>query len=243
MPSSTDYKRHAAIKLLIQGAPKSGKTTLALHWPKAWILDADNNLSGPIRTREQLGVSTPFNYDSPLLGPDGSALPPEKQWSRCLALTDAAKESGLYDTIIWDSLTTMSRMCIDYIMHLQEPAEFRKGTAKPKIQHYGDFGNIMTQAIVKYANWGKHFIAICHEAVDKDEFDQVLVYRPALIGQLKHTVGAFFSDVWSCETKPKGDDFEYRIRTRSTNQRNLGNSLGLPPSFVFNWNEIAKQLV
>lgn len=243
MPSSTAYIPSRNLSLLLVGPPKSGKTILALHFPKPYVLDCDDNLGGPVRfLRKYRPDVAEFTYDS-VVRTEKEVIAPEQQWKRAVALVLDALRNPAYQTVIVDSLTTLDTMLQNHILFSDKPTEFAAGKAKMAIQHYGEFKRLMTAFIMRLTNSGKYIIIIAHEEVEKDAMDGSMNYRPAISGSLKDTIGALMTDIWRPYATPNAiGQPEYFVRTAPTPKHKLGTSLDLPPSFKFEWSVIAKAL-
>ena len=244
MQPGTSYSPSTSFALLIIGQPKSGKTNLAFEFPSPWFADCDGNLGSAIRRHP----GKEFFFDSIATDDTNIPVPLDKQWARYADKLIAAAKDPRAKTLVTDSLTTLCPMLQAHI--IATGTKLIVGGEKcMEQQHWTPFRNLMLKAINIARSSGKYVIHICHEAVDKDEISGMLSYKPLIPGQLKDSIGAFFTDVWHCEnelamnTVSKQMEPKYIIRTMPTARMGfIGNSLNLPQTFQFTWEEFHKHL-
>lgn len=245
MNTLTSYDPSTNLCILLLGQPKTGKTIMAAHFPAPYILDMDNNLGGPARwlRKNRPAIAASLKFDT-IPVRDGKPVPPEEQWVRAIDCTKAAVADDSIRTIVIDTLTTLDRALCDHILFSDNPGNFRSGKAKMQIQHYGEFARIMTTFIMSLNRCGKNVIINAHEEVEEGEMSKTeRVYRPAISGKLKHTIGALMTDVWRTEAEPFGiDKTNYNVRVRPTAYHKLGTSLDLPPVFQFDYALVEKAI-
>jgi hypothetical protein len=64
MQPITNYNtKEERLRLLLLGPSGSGKTTVVCQFPKAYIIDVDVNLGGPLRFCQSHNLSVPVGYD------------------------------------------------------------------------------------------------------------------------------------------------------------------------------------
>jgi hypothetical protein len=223
MKSSNAYNRKGAFGLLLIGPPKAAKTSLALTFPKPYVLDCDNNLAGAIR---RMPKDFTFNYDSP-----NEVKEEEKRWKACCDYLKDACASPDVETIIIDSLSTISTYLITAILHDAGNDALKLRIAGEPVmqqQYWTPFRNRLAQLIMACRNSGKFFIVTCHEQLVTNEDGAVIAYRPLIPGQLRDNLAGFFSDCWRCEAQDKGGKAVYSVRFAPRNLMQIGNSLNIP---------------
>lgn len=223
MKKSESYNRKGAFGLLLIGPPKAAKTSLALSFPKPYVLDCDNNLAGPIR---RMPKDFQFSYDSP-----NEIKEEHERWKACCQFLKDACASPDVDTIIIDSLSTIASYLITAILHDAGTDALKLRIAgEPAMQqsYWTPFRNRLAQLIMACRNSGKFFIVTCHEALVTNDEGAVIAYRPLIPGQLRDNLAGFFSDCWRCEAKDKANKAEYTIRFAPRNLMQIGNSLNIP---------------
>src|SRR5690606_32250560 len=103
MKPSSLYEPTLSFGLLLQGPPKTGKTTLALSFPRPYIADCDNNLIGAVRLMRERGLP-PFFFDTINVADDsdyckannllpGTSVPSHLRWDRLVDRCKAAAAS------------------------------------------------------------------------------------------------------------------------------------------------------
>jgi len=212
--------------LLLVGAPKSGKTSFALQFPRPYIADCDNNIYGPMTYLERQKKNPNFHYDVIDVDDNGREIPVEKRWTRLTECVRAAATHPEIKTIVVDSLSKVSDYLIAHILHYEKVSTMR-------IQDWQPYQNLLKKLVIFTRSCGKNVIFCAHEHVEKDELDGVLRCCVALPSKLAHHIGGLFTDVWRAEYSPGagGQEGRYMIRALSSARMSLGNSINLPPVF------------
>jgi AAA domain len=238
MQNIENYIKESHLRLLIQGAPGSGKTTLACHFPGVYVADCDINLGGPLRWLKDHYGPRPVGYDVIDRDENGKEVDPQLRYQRLNVCLQTAIRDPKVQTIVVDSATKLSDYMIADICRSQ-------GKKEMSIQLWGFYLTLWKHFISQLSVQQKHFVLICHERVEKDEIDAALKYFILIPGQMGHIIGSLFSDVWRCEVaggQGLNPTYSWNVRTMPDPKFNLKNSLGLPPIFKFNWEVIAKKL-
>lgn len=241
MKPSTTYKPNQSFGLLLQGATGMGKTTFALQFPRPYIFDADNNLSGAFRRLNEKKIT--FSYDIGLIDDEGKEVPlsPTSQyvkggslirtadhtnsryWRMIKCLTEAALSPDI-DTIILDTASTISDYIMAECMRLLPTV-----TGNMEIPSWGVYLDAWKKLIIKIRSQQKAVVLIVHERVEKDEHFGTITYEVMLPGQISTIMGSLFSDIWHMEINDTGERI---VRTQPTRQLKLKCSLDLPTTFL-----------
>lgn len=230
----------AFLRILLQGEPKSGKSTMSAQFPGAYFIDIDVNLAGPVRHLMKNKLTLPVGYDVLDKDEKGVEVPPLLRYQRFSKLMAEAAANPLIQTIIIDSATGFADI-------LMEETKRQQPSIKDGRQLFGFFFIYGKELMTRLKGIRKHIVFICHEKTDKLA-DGSVVYpiRINWPGQLGPIMGSFFTDVWRCEVaeKPSGftSTYEWNVRTMPNYQFKLGNSLDLPAVFKFDWNLIQAKL-
>lgn len=224
--------------LLIQGPPGSGKTTLALQFPRAYICDLDNNIAGTIRYMRRNNIPIEFEYDTPDIMPDGLTLRPVKDrynfMSTCIKEVSSRDD---IDTIIIDGVSKLD-------LYIKGEIARQKGRAEGEmtLPDWNDHGYIWQSFVTKLQASPKMFILLSHEEID--ESGRVLVNMQGK--KIQSSLAGMFSDVWRTEveivTTPSGKGHEFKVRCMPTGTLSLKNSLGLPNIFKMDWKTVKAAL-
>jgi hypothetical protein len=228
------------IRLILQGEPKSGKSTLACQFPKAYIIDCDVNLGGPLRFLKQHNLPMPVGYDVLDKDEQGKDVPMLSRYTRFAELIDEAQKNEAVGTIVIDSCTSFQDVLLEATKRLQP-------SIKDARQLWGFFFTYGKELMARLRLMRKHIVLIAHEKLDKLPDGSVAYpYRIAWPGQLGLIMPSFFTDVWRCEVKQTGFNptakYEWIVRTMPTYQYKLGNSMDLPDEFKFDWKFIESKL-
>lgn len=233
MKNSATYEPNLSFGLLLMGPPKSGKTTLALQFPKVYIADCDNNLSGPASFIKTMDLP-PFCYDVINIEDSGGERPLHLRWMYTTdCLKQAVKDPNIH-TIVVDGLSSLSDYLVEHILRSE-------GQKHMRIQDWQPFRFMLKRLITYLRSSGKLIIFTCHETVEKDDLDGVLKYFIHVPTRLRDSIGGDFSDVWRVESEKQGDKYVFQIRTRPTVRFSLGTSiLDLPTVLPASFQEIVK---
>jgi len=235
MKSSTTYSNQQGFALLLIGAPKSGKSCLAGQFPRPYFVDIDNNLGSVRRHLSKLDSTKEFFYDTVTEDAAGKPLDTPFRYEYLTKLVLEACKSDKIDTIVIDSLTTLTDLILSHIMRVN-------GRTVLQIQDWGTFQQLLLKLVYALRSSGKYIIFTAHEETQKDEVSGIVMYKLSLPGQLKDKLAAYFSDIWHTEVDQKGSEYKFIVRTMPTVRIALGNSLSLPPTFEFSWDVLKKAL-
>lgn len=238
MKTIDTYSSDAHLRVILQGPPGSGKTTLACQFPGAYVADCDINLAGPLRWLKANGRPLPIGYD--VIDRDGDReVDPGFRFERLVNCVSSALADPQVKTIVIDSATKVSDYIMSHVLRQQ-------GKKQMEMQSWGFYLNYWKDFVLKISAQRKHFVLIAHERVEKDEVDQSLRYFLNIPGQFAYIAGSLFTDVWRCEVVSSGfgaqAKYTWQIRTMPDWKFQLKNSLGLPPVFEFSWAEIERRL-
>lgn len=228
MKTSTDFRPDRSVAVLCVAEPKSGKTRLAMAFPRPGILDCDGNLFSAIRVanNKKFFVSQPFKDDNDV------EVPEEKRWNRAVSETKLLLGSPDTDTVIVDGL---SNLCRWGLIHAE--AELVKAGINVKKEYlakYQAFIPLMTGFITMLRIPKKYVVVNVHQTLDKDELSGKIRYKLDIPGRLADNLGGMFTDVWAMDSvADPGSKIgaKYIIRTKPTGYHpNLGTSLDMDPA-------------
>jgi hypothetical protein len=250
MKRSTEFKVAASTSVLIVGDPGTRKTSLALHFPRPYIFDADSNLTGPVRhykdmdflyddghtvSRDWKNSANRIDYKA------GDKLQPQHKYMWMVVCINEAAESDEVDTIVLDSLTSIVDMMVSEVKRQQG----RKETDEMRIQDWGKLLYLMKHLVTTLKTCSKTSVFTCHNLIDKDETDGRYKTFLAVPGQSKNILAALFNDVWGTYIKqtgpPNNRQYEYRVRTMPNgdcDHRGIKGAMGLEKTMA--WEDVAK---
>lgn len=239
-PTASYATSDAFIRLLLQGAPGQGKTTLACQFPNAYVADCDLNLGGPLRFLRDHNLTQPVGYDTIDRKEDGTVVQPNMRYQRLAEVLSAAAADASVSTIVIDSATKLDQYIKDHVLRTN-PTK----TGAMEMVSWGFYLAFWKDLVAKITAQRKHFVLIAHEKVEKDEVDGALKYFLNIPGQFGNMAGALFTDVWRAEVASTGGlaaSYKWQIRTMPDYRFQLKNSFGLPALFEFDWKLIEAKL-
>jgi len=197
---ATQNKKTYSILLL--GAPKVGKTTLATQFPRPYIIDLDGNMDGAVDYVVRHKLKTDVQWETVNVE-NGKPVPRADRYNRFIKLLYAGLNSKEFDTVIVDSTTALNEVLIDRVRVLQgrpiappmsgEPGKIKDGQLE--IQDWGAFAGLWYTLITDAKTYGKHLIFNSHTVIEKDVSGAVreIVNVP---GKTSGYIAGLFSDVW-----------------------------------------------
>lgn len=229
MIASSQFVSKKAVAILCVGDPKSGKTRLAMSFPRPGILDCDGNLGSAIRVAggKEFLVSQPFATD------DGKEVPVNERWPRAVDETKKLLASPDTQSFILDGLSNLCQWGLAYC-----EVELTKAgidIKKEYLAKYQRFIPLMSNYITMLRIPGKFVIVNVHQTMDRDDITKSVRYELDIPGRLKNTLGGQFTDVWGMSSTADSSNTtigaKYEIRTKPSGFHvNLGTSLDLTPS-------------
>lgn len=194
-------------------------------FPSPGIIDADMNLASGVRV---LSPNTPFWYSQPALNDDGTELPIEKRWLRCVDETKLMLKDPNIKTIVIDGLGVLCEWLMAHIVNMNKLAGTNK-TGKMEVRDYGDLARLLRDFMMMLRLPGKFVVVTSHQSAEKDEVNGMFRYTLAIPGQSKETLGGLFTDVWATMATNSGGKVKYEIRTKPTGLHvALGTSFDFP---------------
>lgn len=196
-------------KGLIIGDSGAGKTCFAAGFGRTYVLDFDNKISSAAAFYRHSPQIEKIDYDNYApTDTKGTAFEKANQ-----KLGEIKKALGDYETIVIDSLTTLSDEAMKWIMRINPGTKRNatKGAQAPALQDYGIFRIFMKDFIQQVINLPCHVIFTAHIQIEKDETTGQILRSPMLAGKLSRELPIYFPEVWRAFTK----DDKYLLQTQS----------------------------
>ena len=252
MKPITDLPSDSFLRLLLQGEPGSGKTTLACGLPGCVVIDIDGNLRGPVDYRRNHNLPVPLGYFRIDRDDDGKEIPPgERQFLRLNAALIECQKSPECQTIVLDSATWLASIIMD-------ETKRKNPSVKDGRQHFNFFKTDCMTIMSTLTRMKKHIVLTAHERIEQDVMTSstdkegnpsggIKQYRVVWPGQFGDYIGAFFTNVWRTEVVVSGfgaNEVRSRVvRTQQDTQHpGLKNDYELPTVWKFDWTELENKL-
>jgi hypothetical protein len=257
MKSNTDFKPGQTFGLLLVGDPKTGKTRVAMSFPKPYFLDFDRNMDSAVKVEK----NKEFWYDNPYVTDDGKPIDDKDLWEINInqRLKAALKHPDI-QTIVIDSLSTLAQALVYHIAHSTSRMEGAKqvpvgselladGNVRPgekgviggllRRQDYMIFQTMMTRLVAYMRGFPKLIIWTAHQKIREGDLSSggnltpgVKQFRINMPGALADSFGGFYSDVWGTYAVP-GEPSKYFLQIApSTRHTDLGTSLANMPAKI-----------
>ncbi len=234
MKSAADIKATDNIKVLVLGAPFTGKTTAIRTFPgNTYVFDFDNK-SQPLIGASNIFLDTYVDLD--IKAPMGF-----KQAQATVEMLIAnTKKSGYVwlpkddgsefkiDLVVLDSATELLKLIMNQVLFLHG----RPGT----IPQVGDMGtnDFTTQRysfqyfIARLKSLPCSLVLNCHERTVENESAQLKMMLPDVVGNLKTALGGMFQCAFRSETRQTkaSQPLEYVWLTRNTGKLYAGHVFG-----------------
>lgn len=232
MTPSSSFKPDQSFSLLLQGPPKTGKTCIAMSFPKPWFLEADRNL----RSAVEAFPGKEFWYDYPDTAKDGSTLPDNQIWERMAELVKDACLSPDPSTLILDSMTPIGRYLEEHVVRLGSTGKTLTvgGVKVMDLALWRPYKILMAKLIEMCKQSKKLLIVIVHDKDVEDRQSGAIRYKPNVGGEMKDVLYSLFTDVWRTDVEVVGATSKYIVQASPIARcESLTSTLSLPPKFEF----------
>lgn len=239
------------LKLLINGESGTGKTRLALTFPKITYLGTEPNGLDVVESEPELKKNIVMKEEfipSPLEGIKSVF----ERLDKAIIQAHTAAREGKVETLTLDNLTFLAQNRWIYINEC-EPIKARDGSLDTRGM-YGALGAWLYKfTLMNICSFPGNVVVTCHEQKDDDEdmkkvVDPTVPITPNILGGFRNKVAGMFSASLYLEVKRgmvNGKvQYVYQARCLKGNQRNAKNRYGLPEIVQdVSYNMIMKHLV
>jgi hypothetical protein len=220
--SMASAKCSSKSRILLIGAPGSGKTVLGCMLPKPLILDLDNNIEGPITFITEQKILTESEANDviivrPFIDGDGNLVKRADRWT-CMgrAITAYLKEYPDRQTIFIDSLSAVVAAAMDEVRRqgkiyiaedeLGDSKDLNKTVDEPlRIQDWGAFVTLLEQLFIRLSGRNLNLVVSAHTK-DDEVGEGTGVYKTFINcpGSFREKVAGMFSESWLISREIKG---------------------------------------
>lgn len=245
MPSLADIKTEGNLKILLLGAPGSGKTCFAasLDTPILY-LDFDNKVDSAALYHKK-DIERLKNIDVRTLSGSLTKSPIDelnKIVSEELIPQERAGKM-LYKTIVIDSMSTFSAATLKHIMDTN-PGISGRQTAQGKMPdkpHYGILLREFIKLIPGILDLKMNVVMCAHVETYKDEATGVIIRSPMMDGSFSEKLPIYFKEVWYTYVDDKG---RFMAQTKADTKFSCLRSQipGLPSIMALSMDEVRKHI-
>lgn len=249
MASTKDIKRNLEnSSFLFIGDGGTGKTRLAGSFPSPYFFDFDKGLAS-LAGRDGIEYDTFKDAtNKSRLSPEEGIYPWGTGWQefekKANLIGDMIdKETCPYKTLVMDSGTTMSDLCMNYVLKQDPKATYGSGI---QIQHWGRQSELMKTVLDQLTSWPLIKIFICHAQRTTNDLMQTVEMLPLLTGKFAAKAPIYFDEVYYTQVDRPADKTKparYYLQTQSTAiMKSARSRFGVPDGIDSSWTAINKAL-
>lgn len=247
MPKTSELAETPYPAILLVGDGGSHKTFFSGTCPRPYIFDFD---SGTAILRDnpeaEFDRFKDFPKGSKMINPAKGYYERGKAWPAFLKKINEIGEqmekgTSPFQTISLDSLTTLSDICMNYVLVSDGH------TGSPQIQHWGSQIQLLQAVMDQFSSWEVIKIVTAHIQRNTNEVNQQIEMLPLVTGKLAGKVGIYFDEVYYCNAvKDDKADFKrkWTVTTAPTGMMKAAKSrYGVPDGTELHWREISKYVM
>ena len=233
-------------KVLLLGPSGAGKTVAAATFPgkKLW-LDFDNKISSAANFYSQDKVMLESievkQYGKMSIKP-ATGKPRMAQFQEDMAVyfkMHDAKQKLPFDTLIVDTITTLSDSLLEDYRYVSQTAVKRPNIDQNSQSDYGLFATHFKQIIGRLLALECNVLFVGHTQMEQDEATGLRTNEILMPGQLKAKLGIYFEEVYFAKVNQKGErvwqtQADGKTTFCRTQRRNM------PSEIMANYAEIVK---
>lgn len=147
-----------------------------------------------------------------------------------------AKGTCQYKTLGLDSSTTLSNLCMNYVLK----ADGKAGT-QPQIQHWGRQTALLETIFDQLTAWPLIKVVTAHLQRTENDLLKTTEMLPLLTGKFAAKAPIYFDEVYYLEKERKGNEDKAICRTKSTPiMRQARSRFNIPSGIDANWDAVLK---
>lgn len=215
MANTKDLSLEPHPSILVVGDSGTHKTHFVAGVPDIFVYDFDKGMAVARGRDVEFQTFKDAPKGSKVYNPDIGIYPWGKAWPQFIKhLNDLGAEvespESPYRAIGLDSLTTLSNICMNYVLksdgHLGD---------SPHIQHWGAQIQLMEMVMDQLSAWPVTIVMTAHVQRNTNQVTEVIEHLPLLTGKLAGKVGIYFDEVWYTQVKGRGDKKQFTLQTES----------------------------
>lgn len=247
MAKTSDIAENPYPSILLVGDGGSHKTFFTGTCPKPYIFDFDAGTAILRHNQEaEFDLFKDFPKGSKMINPEKGYYERGKAWPAFLKKINEIGEkmekgTSPYSTISLDSLTTLSDICMNYVL----VSDGHQGS--PQIQHWGSQIQLLQAVMDQFSSWEVIKVVTAHIQRNTNEVNQQIEMLPLVTGKLAGKVGIYFDEVYYCGAKAD-DRAEFKrkwsVTTAPTGMYKAAKSrYGVPDGTELTWQAISPYIV
>lgn len=235
----SEIKTEGNLKILLYGNSGAGKTCFAAGFPTPMLyLDFDGKVDSAalyykqdterleqidVRSLQKGLVDDPIETLKTIITEE---------------LVPQQKEGMKYRTIVLDSITTFSRLCLEHIVRTN-PGIRRNASkqgAQPGLQDYGILKREFASLVPGILSLPCNIVMLGHISTTKDDLTGEIVRGPLMDGSFAQELPIYFKEVWRAFVTDKG---EHKVQTAPDNKYDCRSQIkGLPKEMKLSYTEL-----
>ena len=175
------------LKVLVYGKSGTGKTTFGCTFPNPYVFDFDNGMLS------QRGKNVEYDvFDN---------------YGAFEAKLQALERECKYDTLVFDSVTTLQKYLMKHLLVLNRRKE-------PTLHEWGRLIDGLSELFMRIGKLPVHVVVTAHEQLLQDELTSEILVLPLIVGKkMPAQMPLWFDEVYRAQVAKSKDGADYQLLT------------------------------
>lgn len=240
MAKASDIQVTATPSILLVGDSGTKKTRFIGTCPKPFVFDFDKGMAS-LRDNPDVEYATfkDAPHQSKVVNPEKGIYKYGDAWPAFIKKLNEIGElmekgTNPYETLGFDSVTTLSNICMNYVLR----SDGKSGQA-PQIQHWGQQMALLETVMDQLTSWDILKVVTAHIQRNTNDVTQVVEMLPLVTGKLAGKIGIYFDEVYFTEVKKSQQGRVFSLTTEGTSlQKQAKTRYGVKDGSETSWDAI-----